>query len=129
MGAALHAGEWFADVKSEGGVERERAVVEGSLHQPDSSGAALVRAIHGGLHEFAAHSEILRSGIDGDGTDAADDGALVKAIAADDAASLLRHHAIEVRVGEHHCEQIGGGFGPGKSQGKPWAWLMVEKAL
>ena len=116
--AALHARKRLADVIAERGIERERAIVEGGLHQPDSRGAAFVRAIHYSLHELAADSEILHRGIDGDGADAANGGPLVEAIAADEAASALCHHAIEVGVGEHHAEHVGGYFDAGKIAGE-----------
>ncbi len=118
VGAALHTRKRLADVKAEGGVERERAVVKGCLNQADSGSTALVGAIDYGRHEFAADSHILHGGIYGDGTDTANRGALVQAIASDNVAGALCYYAIEVPVGKHLRKQVSARFWAGKIAGK-----------
>ena len=106
-GAALHAGERLADVEAEGGVERERAVVEGGLHEADASGVLRGGAVEHGLHEQAADAAVLCGGVDGDGADAVDDGALVEAVAAEDAVVVFSDDAVEAGRGEEHGEEAG----------------------
>ena len=72
--------------------------MERGLDEADAGGATLLRSIHGCIHELAADTEVLHGGVDGDGADAVDHGALVHAIAANDAALVLGYDAVEVRV-------------------------------
>lgn len=102
--------------------------MEGRLHEAGSGGAGLVGAIEDGLHESAADAKILRGAIDGDGADAANAGAFVKAVAAHDAVVDFRDDAVEAGVGEQVSVQADGGFRRGKSRGKPCASLRIEKA-
>ena len=107
-GLSLQAGERFADVEAEGGVEGERAIVEGGLDQTDSGGALLVRAVHRGLHELTTDAEVLYVGVDGDGANASNQGTLIEAVAADDPAVVFGDDAIEAGAREHHGEQADG---------------------
>ena len=117
-GLSLDAGERLAYVEAEAGVERERAIVKGGLHQPDAGGAALCCAVHDGPHEAATDARVLRGGIDGDGTDAGDDGALIEHIAADDAAIDLGDDRVEAGSRKHICEQADGGLRAGQIGGE-----------
>jgi hypothetical protein len=117
-GAALQAGEGLARVEAEAGVEREGAVVEGGLHEAHAGSASFGGAVHDDLHESAARAAVLHGGIDGDGTDAVDDGALVKAVAADDASVAFGNDAVEAGAGERDGEQADGGLGRGEVAGK-----------
>ena len=68
--------------------------MEGGLHEADSGSSALVGAFDHGLHQLAADALVLRVGVDGDGADAVDDRALVKAVAAENAAIAFGHDAV-----------------------------------
>ena len=94
-GPPLHAGERLTDIEAEAGIERERAVVKRGLYQADSGRTASVGAIHHGLHQLAADAAILDVGVDGDGTDTGNRGALIEAIAAHDAAFDFGDDAVE----------------------------------
>src|SRR6185312_5856123 len=113
-GAALHAGERLADVEAEGGVERERAVVEGGLDEPDAGSMLRSGAVEHGLHEEAADAAVLCCGVDGDGADAVDDGALVDAVAAENAVVVFSDDAVEAGGGEEHAHEADGEFGAGE---------------
>ena len=104
----MQAGEGFPDVEAERGVEREGAVVEGSLDQADSWGVLLEGAIHDGLHELAAYSEVLNGRVDGDGAYAADCGTLIESVAAYDSAFAFCYYGVKVGTGEHHREYADG---------------------
>ncbi len=75
--------------------------MKGRLHEPHSGGMAFSGAIHHGAHELASDAEVLRAGVDRDGSDASDRGTLVEAIAADDAAPGFGDDAVEAGAGEH----------------------------
>ncbi len=115
---ALHAGEGFANVKSERRVEGQRAIVKGGLYQADSCRAALVRAVNDGFHELAADAPVLDGRVDGDGADAVDDGALVEAVAAEDAAVAFGDDAVDAGCGEEHGDDAGGYISVGEVAGK-----------
>src|SRR3984957_10171442 len=84
------------------------------LHQTYASGPAFVRPIHDHLHQLPPDAGVLYVGIDGERADACDDGALVKYIAPDDAASAFGHHAVEVSAGEHLRKEPDGRLRSGK---------------
>src|ERR1700722_7975607 len=84
------------------------------LHQTYASGPAFVRPIHDHLHQLPPDAVVLYVGIDGERADACDDGALVKYIAPDDAASAFGHHTVEVSAGEHPRKEPDGRLRPGK---------------
>src|SRR5262249_3734313 len=60
-----------------------------------------------------ADADILYRRIDGDGTDATDQRALVETIAADNASAAFGNYAVKTGSGEQHREQTHRGFGPG----------------
>ncbi len=110
-GAPLHAGERLARVEPELRVERERAVVEGGLHEPHAREVARRRALEHPAHQAAADAAVLRVGVDRDGADAGDRRALVEHVAADDAAVVLGHDAVESRMREAQGEEGDGDVG------------------
>jgi hypothetical protein len=89
---SLQAGERLAHVEAERGVEGERAIVKGRLDQPYSRDATVAGAIHYGLHKQTANPSVLRCRVNCDGSNAANDGALVEAVAADNPAVNLCHN-------------------------------------
>ena len=115
---SLHAGEGLADVKAERRVEGKRAIVKGSLHQPDSCCAALVGTVDDRLHELAADAPVLDGRVDGDGADAADDGAFIESVAADDAAVAFGDDAVDAGCGEEHGDDSNGYISVGEVTGK-----------
>src|SRR5277367_3214941 len=66
----LHARKWFTHNETELGIERERAIVIGSLHQSDSWRLALGGAGHSGLHQLTACRPILCSRVNRNWTNA-----------------------------------------------------------
>jgi hypothetical protein len=66
--------------------------VKGRLDQPYSGSATITGAIHYGLHKQPANPHILCSRVNCDGSNAANDGALVEAVAADNPAVNLCHN-------------------------------------
>src|SRR5580700_4947158 len=56
---ALDAAERLADVESQAGIERERAVVEGGLDESDAGGLLFVSPLDHVMHETAADSGVL----------------------------------------------------------------------
>ena len=92
--------------------------MECGLHKADAGGLLLVGAIHDSLHELAAHAEILHGRVDGDGADAANHGAFVEGIAADDAAFDLGYDAVEVRSREQAGGHADGVPGRGEVAGE-----------
>src|SRR5262249_25346847 len=111
---SLKARERLADVEPESGVERERTIVKSGLHETHTGWTALVRAIHGRLHQLAPDAKILGRGIDGDWTNASDERALVHAIAAHDAAFALCNDTVETGCGKEHREQADRGLRSGQ---------------
>jgi hypothetical protein len=110
----LHTGKRLADFETEAGVKRKGAVMKRGLYQPDTGDAALTGPIQNRLHELSAGTSILAFRIDRNRTHAGDDRAFVEAVAADDAASGFRHHAVESGVRKHHGEHADRGFRCGK---------------
>ncbi len=88
------------------------------LHEAYSGGVARACAIERGLHQLPPDAEILRGGIDGNRAEAGDDGTLVEAIAADDAALVFGDDAVKIPVGKHHREHASGIIGRGKIAGE-----------
>jgi hypothetical protein len=100
---SLDAGERLAHIEAEAGVEGQRTIVKGGLHQPDIGSIAL----HDGSHQAATDARVLHAGIDSDGTDAGDDGALIEHIAADAATIDFADELANVRgLLAHFLQQI-----------------------
>ena len=90
--------------------------MEGGLHEANSCSAALMGAFDDGLHQPAAYAVVLRVGVDGDGADAVDDRAFVKAVAAEDAAFAFGDDAVDAGRGEHCAEDADRGLRDGESR-------------
>src|SRR5450755_1277885 len=58
---SLEAGKGLLDIEPETRVERERSIVIGGLHKPDSDGLALTRSIEYRLHQHPSSAEVLRA--------------------------------------------------------------------
>jgi len=88
-GASLHAGKRLADFKTKTGVQRKRAIVKRSLHQPDSGSVAVAGSVQNRLHELPTGAAILTLGLDRNGANTGDDRTFVEAVAANDTAGGL----------------------------------------
>ena len=86
---ALHQAERLAHVEAELGVERQRTVVVGGLHQAHAGEPVDARALEHGLHQAPSDRAVLRFRIDGDRADAGDRQGSPEEVAADDAAIEL----------------------------------------
>src|SRR5262249_50210365 len=75
------------------GVKRHGAVVKRRLNQTNAGEAFPGCALHHGGHQPAARAPVLCRRIDGDGPYAGNRAAFVEAVAANDFAVLLSHHA------------------------------------
>jgi hypothetical protein len=84
--------------------------MEGSLDETGACSSALLGAFEYGLHQLAAHAVVLRLRVDGDGAYAVNDGAFVKAVAAEDAAVGFGDYAVDVGRGEERADCTGGCF-------------------
>jgi hypothetical protein len=96
--SSLEAGQRLTDVEAERGIEGQRTIVKRRLDEPYSSGTTIADAIHDGLHKQTANPLVLGSNANRDGSNAANYGALVKAVAPDNLAVDFRHNAIKARV-------------------------------
>src|SRR5271165_2850039 len=90
------------------------------LNEPDTGSVVFMSAVHHSLHQLAADPEILHAGVDGDGADAANHGALIEAIAANDAAVGFSYHAVEARARKHHRKEADGGL---------WPWKIARETV
>ena len=88
------------------------------LYKPDADGISRVGTVEHRLHEAAAEALILDVGIDGDGTYAMDDGALVEAVGAENLSVGFSDHTVEAGRVEHAVDETVGVFGIGKIAGK-----------
>jgi hypothetical protein len=59
---SLDAGERLAHIEAEAGVEGQRTIVKGGLHQPDAGGMVLRCAVHYGSHQAATDARVLHAG-------------------------------------------------------------------
>ena len=88
--------------------------MEGGLDEADTGGFALTGAFEHGLHQLAAYAMVLYFRVNRDRTDTVDDGALVEAVAAENAAFALGYDAVEAGRGEHRIDGTESGFRVGE---------------
>ncbi len=86
----------------------------GGLEQPNSGESTFARAFDDGFHEDASNAPVLNVGRDGDRADPGDSGALIEAVAANQAPIRFRDDAVKARMGKEHPEKADSGFGRGK---------------
>jgi len=94
-GRALEAGEWFADVVSELGIQGERTHVIAGLDQAYTREILLRGAMMDVLHQLSPDHFVLDAGIDGNRPDPGDAVTLVEEIAADYLSAKFGHDAVE----------------------------------
>ena len=100
-GLALEAGEWFADVKAELGIQGQRTHVIAGLYQTHTREILPGGAMMDVLHQLSPDHFVLDAGIDGDRPDPRDTVTLVEEIAADDVAVKFGDDAVETGVTQH----------------------------
>ena len=90
-GRALEAGEWFADVVTELGIQGERTHVIPGLYQAHTREILLRGAMMDVLHQLSPDRFVLDAGIDGNRPDAGDAITFVEEVAADYLAAKFGH--------------------------------------
>ena len=101
----MHARQQIPDLEAELGIERQRPVVVGGLHQPDSRRGPVGDPAQNILHECSADPTVLHPGVNGDWANTNDGRPLVKEVAADDAPVDLGHNGVEARMTQEHRQQ------------------------
>ena len=85
--------------------------MKSGLQQANSRELSFGSARQYRLHEHSSNAGVLRTRLDGDGSNAGNRRALIEAIAADDAPVGFRHYAVEAGVRKHHREKPDGVLG------------------
>ncbi len=105
-GRALEAGEWFADVVTELGIQGERTHVIAGLYQAHTRETLLRGAMMDVVHQLSPDRFVLDAGIDGNRPDAGDAVTFVEEVAADYLAAKFGHDGVETGVTQHPSQEF-----------------------